>query len=111
MRGPTGVPDTAAAVYGAFLQARFQRPQPTLGLDDVDAALPVHDGDARRIVAPVLEGAQAREQVADGVAAADISSDPTHMLISPRRGTVRLPARFFFMAFSGPFVLRSPAYL
>ena len=63
MRGPTGVADATVAVDGALFQALFQRPQAPLGLDDVDVPLRVHDGDARRIVAAVLEGAQAREQV------------------------------------------------
>ena len=114
VRSPARVANAAPPVHGALFQPLLQRPQPPLGFDDVNGALRVHNGDARRIIAPVLQSPQAGEQAGDGVAFPGISSDSTHILLSPAypAGANRRNGRALsIMGFNSRFVLRLPAYL
>jgi hypothetical protein len=74
--GPTGVADADRALQ-PLGQRRDQLVDPPGPLVHLQARR-AHDGDARRVVAPVLQALEALDQHRHGVTVADISDDPAH---------------------------------
>ncbi len=73
---PAGVADADGSGERLEIEQTRQPIDLPLGLPDMDGA--VGDGDARRVVAPVLEPTQTVEQQRSGLPGADISHDSAH---------------------------------
>ena len=81
--GPARVADAGAARHGGALrQPAAQLGHIALAFFDLQAALAIHDGDAGRVVAPVLEAFQTVKQNGSGVLRSDKSHDTAHIIPS-----------------------------
>ena len=80
--GPPGVPDAPVAVERLRGEARRQVPELARGAAPQDIS-PAHHRDARRVVAPVLEPAQAVQDDRDRIPPAHVPDDAAHALDPP----------------------------
>ncbi len=78
VRRPTRVRDAEAAMSGIGLERVLQLADLADGAQALDGAGAVQHGDARRVVAPVLQPPQALDQDRDDVTVGDGSNDSAH---------------------------------
>ena len=76
--GPPGVADADGGL-GPVVDQVPQVLDPARGLGDLQPVA-VDDGQAGRVIAPVLQAPQALEQDRDGVPAADVADDSAHVI-------------------------------
>ncbi len=100
VRRPAGVADARPAGKRPALDPGREVPELPLAPGDAEEAVRAEDGDARRVVAAVLEAPQAVDQDRRRLPRSDVSDDPAHRptpsVPSPRssvRGTSPLPRR------------------
>ena len=84
--GPTRVPDPVGSIHRAHAQGFFEVAQFPLGAANRKLPIVAIDGQARRVVSPVLEPFQALEDDRNGFPRSDIAHDSTHSSIIERRG-------------------------
>ena len=81
--GPARVSDAETSADRVVAQRAFEIRELPQGAADFDRAV-VEDGDARRVVAPVLQSTKAVDQDVHGaLVASDVADDSTHGAVSP----------------------------
>ncbi len=78
VRGPAGVPDAVGAIDGRFANYFFEIAQLAGGAANFQLAREVDHRDSRRVVAAILELAQALEDYGHNLLRADVADNSTH---------------------------------